>query len=139
MLDINRFFFWHLANFLILIWLLNIILFKPLFRIFDERKKLIDGSLENAKELAKKKDALMTQIDAKLAEAKEEAKSISEGFRKEGSELHKHALEVAQKDAEEMNKLAKAKLQASVQKAKDGLRTDIEAFSGKIVEKMLGA
>lgn len=138
MLDINRFFFWHLANFLILIWLLNIILFKPIFRIFEERSKLIDGSLENAKELANEKDAILAKIDEKLATAKEEAKSINEAFRKEGSEVHKHALEVAQKDAEEMNKVAKAKLQASVQKAKDGLRNEIEAFSGKIVEKMLG-
>ncbi|MDO8282488.1 MAG: F0F1 ATP synthase subunit B [Thermodesulfovibrionia bacterium] len=138
MLDINRFFFWHLANFLILIWLLNIILFKPLFRIFEERSKLIDGSLESAKSLAKEKDELMAQIDAKLAKAKEEAKSINETFRKEGSEIHKQAMEAAQKDAEEMNRKAKTELESSVQKAKDGLRKEIEAFSGKIVEKMLG-
>ncbi|MBI4824847.1 MAG: F0F1 ATP synthase subunit B [Nitrospirae bacterium] len=138
MLDINRFFFWHLANFLILIWLLNIILFKPLFRIFDERSKLIDGSLESAKELAKEKDDLLAQVDAKLAKAKEEAKAISEAFRKEGSDVHKQAMEAAQKDAEEMSKKAKAELAASVQKAKDGLKNEIEAFSGKIVAKMLG-
>lgn len=139
MLDINRFFFWHLANFLILIWLLNIILFKPLFRIFDERSKLIDGSLESARDLAKEKDDLLAQVDAKLAKAKEEAKSISEAFRKEGSEAHKQAMEAAQKDAEDMSKKAKTELAASVQKAKDGLRKDIEVFSGKIVEKMMGA
>lgn len=139
MLDINQYFFWHLANFFIIFWLLNTILFKPLFRIFDERSRLIDGSLENAKGLDKEKDSLLSQIDARLAEAKEEAKSINEKFRREGSEVHKQSMETAQKNAEKMNKKAKTELEASVKKAKDGLRKEIETFSGKIVEKMLGA
>jgi F-type H+-transporting ATPase subunit b len=139
MLDINQYFFWHLANFLILFWLLNIILFKPLFRIFDERSNLIDGSLDKAKELDSEKDELLAKIDAKLAEAKEEAKTINEGLRQEGAEFHKQAMEAAQKDAEEMNKKARAELEASVAKVKEGLKKEIDTFSNKIIEKMLGA
>ncbi|MBI4843980.1 MAG: ATP synthase F0 subunit B [Nitrospirae bacterium] len=139
MLDINRYFFWHLANFFILFWLLNTILFKPVFRIFEERSKLIDGSLENAKGLAKEKDELLAQIDAKLAKAREEAKTINEKFRHEGSETQKEALETARKNAEELSRKAKAELASSVAKAKDGLKKDIELFSGRIIEKMLGA
>jgi len=139
MLDININFFWHLASFLTLFWLLNTILFKPIFRVFDERSKIIDGSLENARELANEKDGLLSQIDANLAKAKEKAKAINEGLRSEGSEAHKLAMEAAQKDAEEMNSRAKAKLETAVQNAKDGLKKDIETFSGKIVDKMIGA
>lgn len=139
MLDINQSFFWHLANFLILFLLLNAILFKPLFRKFDERAEMIDGSLEKAKGLNSEKDELLAKMDAKLAEAKEEAKTINEGLRQAGAEIHKQAMEAAQKDAEEMNSKAKAELAASVVKVKEGLKKDIETFSGKIVEKMLGA
>ncbi len=139
MLDVNVNFFWHLASFLILFYLLNTILFKPIFKVFDERSKMIDGSLENARELDKEKDEFLSQIDANLAKAKDEAKTINEGLRNEGSEVHKQAMAAAQKDAEEMNSKAKAELEAAVQKAKDGLQKDIEAFSGKIVEKMIGA
>ena len=73
------------------------------------------------------------------AEAKEEAKSINEGLRNEGAEIHKQAMEASQKDAEEMNKKAKAELEASVAKAKEGLRKEIDTFSNNIIEKMLGA
>jgi F-type H+-transporting ATPase subunit b len=139
MLDINQYFFWHLANFLILFWLLNAILFKPLFRIFNERSRLIDGSLENARELDKEKDDFLSQVDAKLAKAREEAKAINEELRNEGSTVHRAAMEAARKDAEEMNIKAKAELEDAVRNAKDGLRKEIETFSNKIVEKMLGA
>ena len=100
---------------------------------------MVDGSLEKAKALDGEKDELLAKMDAKLAEAKEEAKTINEGLRQAGAEIHKQAMEAAQKDAEEMNRKAKAELEASVAKTKEGLKKEIDTFSNNIIEKMLEA
>ncbi len=49
MLDINKWFFVQLANFLLLLIILNIILFKPFLRLFKEREDNTKGALDSAK------------------------------------------------------------------------------------------
>ena len=48
MLEINGWFFAQLANFLLLLIILNAILYKPILRIFKERESSTSGFLEDA-------------------------------------------------------------------------------------------
>ena len=138
MLEINELFFVQLANFLILFILLNYILFKPLLRLFKERDDRTKGFLEKAKTIGKDREDISSQIDAKLAEARNKAKTIFEELSKEGLSSQKESLDLARKDAAEINKKAKEHLEAETKKARESLRKDVEAFSKKIVEKMVG-
>jgi F-type H+-transporting ATPase subunit b len=138
MLELNKLFFVQLANFLILFFLLNYILFKPLLRLFKERDDRTKGFLEKAKAIDKEREDISGQIDAKLAKARSTAKSIFEELSKEGMSSQKESLDLARKDAAEINKKAKEHLEAETRKARESLRKDVEAFSMKIVEKMVG-
>lgn len=138
MLEINGWFFAQLANFLLLLIILNLILFRPILRIFKERESSTTGFLEDAKAMDKEKDGLMTQIDARLSDAKSNAKSIFEGLSEEGKAAQKQAVSSAQNESVEINKKARADIEAAADKASASLKDDIESFSKKIVAKLVG-
>jgi F-type H+-transporting ATPase subunit b len=138
MLELNKWFFVQLINFLGLIWILNKFLFKPLLRLLKEREERINGSLDSAKAMDKEKEALLHQIDAKLSETRNKAKTIFEELSKEGFTIQKKFVDAAKKDTAEINKKAKKSLEAEVKKIRESLRKEVEIFSKKIVEKMVG-
>lgn len=138
MLEFNAWFFAQLANFLLLLIVLNIILYKPILRIIEERKENTTGALENAKALDREKDEVMAQIDEKLSEARGNARTVYEGLSIEGLDTQKKALESAQNEAVEINRKAREELGAATETARAGLKSDIESFSKQIVEKLVG-
>ncbi len=139
MLDINNWFFVQLFNFLALLLLLNIILFKPLLRLFKEREGRTKGFLDEATATDKEKDNLLVQIETKLAGARDQAKTDYIKLTGEGSEMHKKTVGSAQKDAAEMSIKARKDIEAAAEKAKEQLKSEVEVFSKSIVEKMVGA
>lgn len=138
MLELNKWFFAQLINFLALLIILNLILFKPLLQLFKEREKRTKGFLDEARDMGAEKDNLLAQFDAKIAEANEKARSIHGELKNEGARVQKEAFEAAQKDAAAISMKAKQDLDAVVKETKDKLRANIKAFSEKIVEKMVG-
>ena len=138
MLEINGWFFAQLANFLLLLIILNAILYKPILRIFKERESSTTGFLEDAKTMDRDKDELMAQIDAKLADARGNAKSIFENLSDEGKAAQKKTVGSAQNESVAINKKAREDIEAATEKARASLKGDIESFSKKIVEKLVG-
>ncbi|HBH61266.1 MAG TPA: hypothetical protein DDX85_05905 [Nitrospiraceae bacterium] len=139
MLDVNEWFFAQLANFILLLIILNAILYKPFLRLFRERDENTRGAIEKAKALDSEKDGLLAQIDAKLAEARGKARTTFEALSKEGADMQRSALEATQNEAVEINRKAKADLEAATQKARAALQSDVETFAKQIVQKLVGA
>ena len=140
MLDIYPIWFLvQLATITFLFLFLNYYLFQPFLRLFKEREENTKGALDRAKELDQEKDAVLANIDAKLNEARSNARAHFEEASNEGLEVQKKALEEAQAEAMEINKKAKANLEAAAEKARASLKSNIETFSKQIVEKLVGA
>jgi len=138
MLELNKWFFVQLANFLLLLVVLNIILFRPMLRLFQEREEHTTGFLNDAKAMDKEKDEVFSKIDSKLADARDRAKSIFEEFSTEGIETQKLAVDSAKNEAIEINRKSKEEIEMATDKARAALKADIENFSNKIVEKLVG-
>ncbi|MEN8263624.1 MAG: ATP synthase F0 subunit B [Nitrospirota bacterium] len=132
-------FFVQLATFLSLIFILNTMLFKPMLRLFKEREEGTKGSLGSAKAMDSEKDEVLAKIEEKLSEARRNARTAFEGLSNEGLDEQKKALDSAQNEAVEINRKAKEELNAAADKARAGLKSDIESFSKQIVEKLVGA
>jgi F-type H+-transporting ATPase subunit b len=139
MLEINNWFFVQLANFILLLLVLNKILYKPMLRLFKEREDSTKGALDSAKSMDSAKDDVLAQIDAKLSKARGKARMTFEELSSEGMEMQRNALDSAQNQAVEINRKAKADLEAATEKARASLKSDIETFAKQIVEKLVGA
>ena len=140
MLDIDK--FWLLvlaANFLGLMYILNIILFRPLLKVFKEREDTIKGSIDAAREMDSRKEEGIERMNKELSDARNKAKEVFEENRNAGLEIQKKLLSEAEATAAGMLQKAREELRSEGEKARKSLKADIEKFSDEIVRKLVNA
>ncbi len=138
MLDITVWIFAQLAIFLFLLVFLNQILFKPFLTLFKERDERINGSLDSAKSMDKEKETLFQQLDSKMIGARNKAKAVFDDLNMAGLEIQKNSVEEAKKGAASITLKAREDIETEAKKARESLKKDVESFSKKIIEKMVG-
>lgn len=128
----------QMVNFLVLIWALNFVLYRPIRGIIARRREKMDG-LEDG-------------ISKYESDAAEKQKAIDEGIRqarekglKEREALEEQAREEERKRIEQINEKAKAdlaeireKVAREAQEARKSLDPQIDQFADQITEKILG-
>ncbi len=140
MLDIHKLWFIVLTvNFLALIYILNILLFRPILKIFKEREDTVKNSLDAAKAMSEKKEEGMQNLSRELADARGKAKEVFEKLRAEGIDVQKNLMSGAEANASDLLQKARVDLQGEAEKARKALRADVEKFSDEIVRKLVKA
>jgi len=138
MLDFTGWFFFLVVNFLLLVFILNIILFKPFLKLFKERDDSIGGALNAARDMDKKREENLAMMQQELREARNKSKDIFESMRKEGLNKQKEMLEEASQKARGLIERAREELKSEVERARQKLRADVDKFSDEIVKKLVG-
>jgi F-type H+-transporting ATPase subunit b len=138
MVSVDGSVFIQIVNFLFLIWVLNIVLFRPIRKALSQRREKVDGMQQNIESLAK--------------DAKEKDDAFSKGLRearaaglKQKEALIAQAAEEEKRLIGEINAKAQAELVAAREKISreaDGVRVKLEkeldAFAEAIGQKILG-
>jgi len=140
MLDFNGFWFLILlANFLVLLFVLNSILFQPLAKIFKEREAATKGALDEAKAMIVQKEDATAKMNAELLAARNKAKDAFNASKDAGQAVQKETMSKAEAEALAMIEKARKELQSEAEKARAALKADIEKFSEEIVNKLVKA
>ncbi|HXW69022.1 MAG TPA: ATP synthase F0 subunit B [Dissulfurispiraceae bacterium] len=137
MLEFNQWFFVLLINFLVLLFVLNRILFRPLAKIMREREGATTGAIEEARSMTGRKDEAVARMNAELSAARNTAKTAFDTLKEQGQSLQKETLSKAEAQALEMIEQARKELWSESEKARVALRSDIEKFSEEIVRKLV--
>ena len=69
-------FIWYLVNFLLLLFLLQTVLYRPILNVMQARETQIRESLENAEQVKQQLARAQQDYEARLAEARQEAAKI---------------------------------------------------------------
>jgi F-type H+-transporting ATPase subunit b len=139
MLNIDWTFIVSLINFLVLLFLLNVILFKPLLKIFNEREDSVKGNLEASRNMTNKREESITSLNRELAESRSKAKEIFESLKTEGVSKQKEVHAAAEAEAASILDKARAEIKAEAEKARKALSADVDKFSDEIVRKLVKA
>lgn len=139
MLEFNSWYFVLLANFLILLVVLNSLLFQPLKRVLKDRDATINGMLADAKAMMAKREELLKKISVELQSAKAKAKETYEALRQEGLQIQKETMSKAEAEAVAMIEKARKDLQAECERARSAMKADIEKLSQEIMNKLVKA
>ena len=133
----------QVVNFLILLFILKKLLYKPLLGVLETRKKRIEESLKNAEEIEKRLNEISgREQEAILKSAKEGEKIIKEAgdsaaqIIEEAKNKYEGILVQAAEDSKKLNETEKIKLQ---QEIKDNLADFIVLALEKITGKVLTA
>lgn len=133
----------QIVNFLILVYLLNRFLYKPLLKVLLIRKEKIAESLKNAEEIEKKLEKIAKEREQSLQETALEVRSMLDDANKTAAkivtEAHEKADDSAKKliqRAEETIGLERGKLQ---QEIRNELAVLVIAGLQKVTGKVLSA
>lgn len=137
MLELNKWFFVLLVNFLVLLYVLNIILFKPLLKLFKEREDNVNSAHNAAKDMIRMKEEAITRLNTELAQARDRAKEVLESLMADGGSKQKEMLSKAEAEASETIQKATTELKAETEKVRQALRADMDKFSDEIVRKLI--
>lgn len=137
MLEFNKWFFVLFVNFVILLFILNAILFKPLLQIFKEREDSVKGDLDAAKDMKEKSEEGIARLNRELAESRSKAKEIFESLKAEGVTKQREVLSATEAEALTTIEKARAEIKSDAEKARQSLRADVDKFSDEIVRKLV--
>ena len=138
MIDINYALFYQLANFLVLLIVLNFILFKPIRQIMQERELDISSAFGDAKSAQERVQQLLESYTASLAEAKLKAATTFNTIYQQGLDTQRDMIAAEREKAGEMLDKARAEVAAATAAARAELKKDAESLSRDITSKLLG-
>lgn len=132
---------WTFVNFLILLWLLNRFLYKPLIGMIDAREKEIEESLRKAAEDRAEAERLRREFTEQVARAQQEAQAIiAEATRSAQQEADRILTEAREKAAQDLER-AQETIRVEKERALAELRQEVAnlavAVAGKVIERSL--
>jgi F-type H+-transporting ATPase subunit b len=138
MVDIDSTVFIQLVNFLLLIWILNQVLYKPILRILDRRKDILDKAQEEVKSVQETIDRRVAEYEEKIRAAKMEAMGQKGDLAKEGAAAAKVITDKAKGEISGMMGEFQTKLEKELASVRELLRNQSQRISSEIAEKVLG-
>ena len=125
------------VNFLILLFLLQKILYKPLLAKMSERTEAIKTSLEEAQR-ARAEAARQEEENAeRLRAAHAEAASIRAAALKEAAEEQRKLVDAARAEAARLVESARAQTDADIRRAREELRREVADLAIGVAEKLI--
>jgi F-type H+-transporting ATPase subunit b len=138
MVKIDMSMFVQIANFIILIWAMNKVVYKPIRRMLAKRHEKISGLediiMSSEEDAASKDQALNAGIRQAREKGLREKEDLETQGRKAESELIEKINEKARIDLEQMRK----KVVYEANEARQALQKEIDRFADDICRKILG-
>jgi len=128
----------QIVNFLILIFILNKLLYKPILAVLDKRKKQTNDSEAEIIMLQKSIDQKMSAYEEKLQLAKAEALAIKKNLMKQGDEEAKVLVDAAKAEVPGMQEAFRLKTAGEIESARNILSDNSRKLSVEIAEKIMG-
>ncbi|MBU7585245.1 MAG: F0F1 ATP synthase subunit B' [Nostoc sp. TH1S01] len=125
-------------QFLLLAALLNVIFYKPLTKVLDDRDNYIRTNTLEAKERLAKAERLTQEYEQQLAEARRQSQATLEAAQVEAKNITAQKIAEAQQEAQAQREKASAEIEQQKQEAMRSLEQQVDALSRQILEKLLG-
>ncbi len=138
MISIDQTLLIQAVNFLVLLFVLNMLLYKPILGIMDRRNRRVVESDEKVKELNKSVEQKMAEYEEKLRQAKLEAMEQKNKVEQEGSGEGERLIEGAKSEISQMVEGFHVKMGKEIDEVRGVLKGQSRKISGEIAEKVLG-
>ncbi len=138
MVDINLTLFVQMANFLVLILILNYLLYKPILAVLDRRKMRLDESEGEIKRLNETVEKKAAEYEEKLRLAKQDALEKKGEILKEAADSAKAIIDERRSKIPAMLAEFQGKVGQEVDAARRILTDQSRKISAEIAEKVLG-
>ena len=138
MLKIDYSLFLQIANFLFLLIILNVILYRPIRDVLRKRRAEMEALENGIEDLEDQAEDLTEDLEESLAGARREGSDLKESLRHLGMEEEKGMVETAMSAAGDKISQAREEMERKLAEVRRTLDAELSAFSKELAEKLLG-
>ena len=128
----------QIVNMVILMFLLNGVLYKPVKKILKDRAERQQGMQGEIAKFEKNARLRQQEVDEKMAKASGKAKAALDSTRAEAQAAGEQRLGSIKAEAEEGKNRQLAEIRAQIDSARAGLKANLEGFANDMAGKILG-
>ncbi|HHV61647.1 MAG TPA: F0F1 ATP synthase subunit B [Firmicutes bacterium] len=139
MVQIDMTFFASIINFILLVALLGVFLYRPMKKFLKEREQLISRNISEAEADRREAARLKEEYEAHVAQARREVQDIIENAVREGERARDEIVEGARNEARRIVEKAEREARMREAKAWAELRDQLIAFSILAASKVASA
>jgi len=137
LISINETLVIQLISFLVFLFLINKIMFRPLVDTMSERDSYIDGIHQGIEDTAQEMQDILNQLKEREAAIRGEAYDLRSSLEHEGSQKAAEIYAKLQAEIAALKQKNEADVEKQVQEAKKHLLKESEALASQIMEKVL--
>ncbi len=138
MIDIDWTLYAQIINFLLLVFLLNAVLFRPIRKALRDRQAKLLAEEAAASQMELESQGLSDEIKAKLAAARRDGAGQRESLKQEGAQAEASLLEEVKRQADLEWSQVEKKIKDDMAKARKSLKTQVQSFAELLASKVLG-
>ena len=127
----------QMANFVLLIWLLNKFLLKPLGKTLNQRSELIQTNIDDAAQKKETSEKILEEQKALLQKAHEEAKEVRKTAEETSKKEKELIMEQSKEEAQKLIATAKKEIETSYETAKNDLKNEVGTLAITLSEKLI--
>lgn len=128
----------QIVNFVLLMFILNTLLYKPIMGVIEKRKEQMEKSDGEVKRLRQEVEQKLAEYEEKVRLAKLEAMEQRNALVKEGADLAKSTIDAVRSEIPILMEQFNAKMSGEVDAARAILHSQSRKISLEIAEKVLG-
>jgi F-type H+-transporting ATPase subunit b len=128
----------QLASFLVLLFILNIILYKPIRGVLAKRDEETNSLQRTIEDYLSRSEQNENIIEEAKVQARKEGSAEKENLKGQGIEEEKGILQEAASSAEEKVGIAKKEIEMKIADVQKSLEDQLAVFSNELAEKVLG-
>ncbi len=137
MLDLNITLIFQLMNFFIALFVLNILLIRPIRTIIKKRNGIMDDMAGEADSFEARAAERLANYEAELARARQDAGLAREEGRALGTAEQQNIVGEAQKSAREILAETRDALQGQAEASLRELRNQVSNFSARLADRLI--
>ena len=128
----------QLVTFLVLVFLLNMVLFRPIREALKKRQARMDAQEADINFMETQGQGLDSETKDKMAAARREGVGARESLKQEGSEAEAALLEEIKREVDQEWSQVEQQIKKDVARARKALQTQTQSFAQLLVSKILG-
>lgn len=138
MLKFDFNFLWTIFNLVLFFVLMRLFLFKPIKKVMDKRKELIDNQFKAAEDANALAEEKMADYEQKIANAHAEGEQIIADARDSAKVEYSKIIDRAEKDAQDMKETARKQIKMEQDAARRASKEEIASLAMQAAEKVVG-
>ncbi|MCK5032667.1 MAG: F0F1 ATP synthase subunit B [Calditrichia bacterium] len=129
---------WAWITFVVLLFLLYKIAWKPILSAIDNREKLIQDSIEQAEKAKKESEELLEKHEKLIRNAEEEAQKIIKENKELAEKSRQELIEHAKEESNKLREKAKLEIEHEKESALQALRSEVVDLTMTATKKLIG-